>query len=75
MAELDNLQAEQAVLGSVLIDRGCLRRIGPLLREEDFAVELDRAIWRTLTEMDSGGRAIDGMTVAAAMRERGFSFK
>lgn len=71
MADLDNLQAEQAVLGSVLIDRGCLRRIGPLLREEDFAVELDRAIWRTLTEMDSGGRAIDGMTVAAAMRERG----
>lgn len=71
MAELDILQAEQAVLGSVLIDRSCLRRIGPLLREEDFALELDRAIWRTLAEMDSAGRAIDRMTVAAALRERG----
>ena len=43
MAEIDSIQAEQAVLGSVLIDHGCFRRIGALLREEDFAVELDRA--------------------------------
>lgn len=71
MAELDSIQAEQAVLGSVLIDRGCLRRVGPLLREGDFAVELDRAIWRVLTEMDGEGRAIDGITVATALRDRG----
>ena len=71
MAEIDSIQAEQAVLGSVLIDHGCLRRIGALLREEDFAVELDRAIWRVLTEMDGEGRAIDGLTVAAALKDRG----
>ena len=71
MAEIDSIQAEQAVLGSVLIDHGCLRRIGALLREEDFAVELDRAIWHVLTEMDGEGRAIDGLTVAAALKDRG----
>ena len=71
MAEIDSIQAEQAVLGSVLIDHGCLRRIGAILREEDFAVELDRAIWRVLTEMDGEGRAIDGLTVAAALKDRG----
>lgn len=71
MAEIDSIQAEQAVLGSVLIDHGCLRRIGALLREEDFAVELDRAIWRVLAEMDGEGRAIDGLTVAAALKDRG----
>lgn len=71
MAEIDSIQAEQAVLGSVLIDRNCFRQISPLLREEDFAVELDRTIWRVLAEMDGDGRAIDGLTVAAALRDRG----
>ena len=40
-----NLDAEQAVLGSVLIDPDAVHKIMPILTGEDFFSERHRWIW------------------------------
>ena len=35
---LEDLQAEQAVLGAMLIDGGCISAVAQRLREEDFVL-------------------------------------
>lgn len=60
-----NLEAEQAVLGSMLIDEDCIHSVLPKLREEDFYFEHYRQIWSTIQSMDARGKHIDALTVAA----------
>lgn len=62
------VEAEQAVLGSVLIDSPYLHRVAQVLREDDFSSELNRQIYRVLLAMDKEGKPIDGLTTAAVLR-------
>lgn len=63
-----NLQAEQAVLGSMLIDTGCIADVLPRLREDDFSIDTNRAIFETVRQMQHEGARIDALTVADAMK-------
>lgn len=66
MSSFASVEAEQAVLGSLLIDSGCTRRVAAQLRETDFSVALNRELYRLIVTMDREGKPIDGLTVCAA---------
>ena len=66
-----NLEAEQSVLGAVLIDARCLPDIIPVLRPDDFYLEQNREIYATILSMDAKSRAIDAITVLDELRASG----
>jgi len=66
-----SLEAEQAVLGSILIDSRCLTDIIGLLRPEDFYLEQNREIYETIYTMFNFSQTIDPVTVLDKMRELG----
>lgn len=70
MSNFASVEAEQAVLGSLLIDSGCVRRMASILRETDFSVALNQELFRVICTMDRDGQPIDGLTVCAeALRQ------
>lgn len=71
MRELRAIEAEQAVLGSMLIDSSCIKSVCKTVREEDFSVELNGLIFRTMAAMDVAGQSVDGITVASALEANG----
>ncbi len=65
------LEAEQAVLGSILIDSRCLEAVARLLRPQDFALELNRALYQIILAMDRAEQRIDPVTVLEGMKRAG----
>jgi len=66
-----SLEAEQSVLGSMLIDSRCVNDIIGLVRPDDFYLQANRDIYETIFEMFSFSQTIDPVTVLEKMRERG----
>ena len=66
-----SLEAEQAVLGSVLIDSRCLTDVIGILRPEDFYLQQNREIYETIYTMFNFSQTIDTVTVLDKMRELG----
>ena len=64
-------QAEQAVLGSMLIDPDCIKVVMDKLRPEDFYLRANRDIFETIYHMFVYSRPIDGVTVAGEMEKTG----
>ena len=65
------MEAEQAVLGSMLIDGRCINEVVGLVRPDDFYLQTNREIYETIYEMFSYSQPIDPVTVLDKMRERG----
>lgn len=71
MSNFASVETEQAVLGSLLIDSGCVRSVAAILRETDFSVALNQELFRVICTMDRDGQPIDGLTVCqVAKKER-----
>ena len=66
-----SLEAEQAVLGSILIDSRCLTDVIGILRPEDFYLKQNREIYETIYTMFNFSQTIDPVTVLDKMRELG----
>ena len=66
-----SLEAEQAVLGSILIDSRCLADVVGIVRPEDFFLEQNREIYETIYTMFNYSQTIDPVTVLDKMRELG----
>ncbi len=66
-----SLEAEQSVLGSMLIDSRCVNDIIGLVRPDDFYLQTNKEIYETIYEMFSYSQVIDPVTVLDKMRERG----
>jgi len=66
-----SLDAEQAVLGSILIDSRCAGDITDILRAEDFYFPVNQDIFRTVYSMFNFNKPIDPVTVIEQMREDG----
>lgn len=64
-------EAEQAVLGSMLIDSRCVADVIEKLRPEDFYVPLNRELFETIYAMFTLSQTIDPVTVLNRMQERG----
>ncbi len=58
-----NLEAEEAALGSLLIDPSAIMRIAPLLRPEDFYSERNRWIYEAVRKLHDQGQPPDFVTV------------
>lgn len=66
-----SLEAEQSVLGSMLIDSRCVNDVIGMVRPGDFYLQTNRDIYETIYEMFSYSQVIDPVTVLDKMRERG----
>ncbi len=66
-----SLEAEQAVLGSILIDSRCVADVIGLLHPEDFYLEQNREIFEVIYSMFNFSQTIDPVTVLDKMREAG----
>ncbi len=66
-----SLEAEQSVLGSILIDSRCVNDVIGLVRGDDFYLQTNREIFETIYEMFSYSQVIDPVTVLDKMKERG----
>ena len=67
-----SLEAEQAVLGSILIDSRCLTDVIGILHVEDFYLEQNRQIYETIYNMFNFSQTIDPVTVLDKMKELGY---
>ncbi len=64
-------EAEQAVLGSCLIDPACLPELLGALRPRDFYLDQNREIFETVFHMFTFAKPIDPVTVLDEMKVRG----
>ena len=63
--------AEQAVIGSMLINPACVPDVMERLRADELYIKLNRDIFETVSAMFSYGQIIDPVTVLAQMKIRG----
>ena len=66
-----SLEAEQAVLGSILIDSRCLTDVIGILRPADFYLQQNKEIYETIYTMFNFSQTIDPVTVLDKMKELG----
>ncbi|MBP3493988.1 MAG: replicative DNA helicase [Oscillospiraceae bacterium] len=64
-------EAEQAVLGSMLIDSDCVKDVMDQLQPQDFYLRQNREIFETIYSMFIYSKPIDGVTVAGEMEKNG----
>ena len=66
-----SVEAEQSVLGSMLIDARCVPEVIEALRIEDFYLRANREIYETIYSMFNFSLTIDPVTVLDHMRQNG----
>ena len=66
-----SLEAEQAVLGSILIDSRCITDVVGILTPDDFYLKQNREIFETIYTMFNFSQTIDPVTVLDKMKELG----
>ena len=66
-----SLEAEQAVLGSILIDSRCVADVVGIIKPEDFFLRSNREIYETIYTMFNFSQTIDPVTVLDKMKELG----
>lgn len=64
-------QAEQAVIGSLLIDPGCISQVIDRVKPAEFYIQANREIYETVLTMFSYGQTIDPVTVLEQLKQRG----
>ena len=67
-----SLEAEQAVLGSILIDSRCITDVVGVLKPEDFYLQQNREIYETIYTMFNYSQTIDPVTVLDKLKELGY---
>ena len=66
-----SLEAEQALLGSILIDSRCITDVIGVVQPEDFYLQQNREIFEAVYTMFNFSETIDPVTVLDKMRELG----
>ena len=72
MSELYNLEAEQSVLGSILLDRDAIGKITDILEEKDFYKEAHRVIYESMLKLYNSQSEIDLITLTDELRNKGY---
>ena len=68
-----SLEAEQAVIGSMLIDPSCIADMLELVRPDDFYLQQNKDIFTTIYTMFNYSADIDPVTVMDQMKQAGIS--
>jgi replicative DNA helicase len=66
-----SVEAEESVLGSMLLSKDAIAEVLELLREDDFYRPAHRTVFRSVLELYSHGGAVDAITVAEDLRRNG----
>jgi replicative DNA helicase len=66
-----NLEAEMALIGSILVDREIMGIVGEIVRSEDFYAHVHESIYGVLAHLYDRGEPLDKITVAEELRRRG----
>lgn len=66
-----NLEAEQSVLGSMLIDPECLPDVFAALKADSFYLERHKVIFNSMLIMNSARKPIDPVIIADALAKEG----
>jgi len=68
-----SVEAEQSVLGSILIDSRCVNDVILMLKPNDFYLDLNREIYETIISMTNNSKVIDAVTVLESLRGQGIA--
>ncbi len=66
-----SIEAEEAVLGSVLIDPEAIFRVGSFLKADDFYIVKNQWVWETCVRLHERREPIDFVTVTRELGARG----
>jgi replicative DNA helicase len=66
-----NLEAEESVLGAMLISREAVMAVVEIVTDEDFYRKSNQEIFKAITELFSKGEPIDSITVADYLKKKG----
>ena len=66
-----SVEAEQAVLGGLLLSNASWDRIGDVITESDFYRADHRVLWRTITRLVEENKPADVLTVSEALKVSG----
>ncbi|QQR79459.1 MAG: replicative DNA helicase [Deltaproteobacteria bacterium] len=66
-----NIEAEQAVLGSVMIENEAINRVVEFAEPEDFYRESHRKIFKAMLELSEKSEPIDLVTLTAQLKNKG----
>lgn len=64
-----NIEAEQSVLGAMLIEREAISKVAEFLRKEDFYREAHRLVYNAMLQLFNKNDAIDLITVTEYLRK------
>ena len=65
-----NIEAEQSVLGAMLIKKEAITQAQELLRPDDFYREAHRIVFETMLELAGDNEAVDLVTLTEALRKK-----
>jgi len=65
-----NLEAEQAVLGSMLIERAAVERASEILKADDFYRDAHRTIFDSILTLSLRDEPVDAITLSEELRSR-----
>ncbi len=65
-----NLEAEMAVIGSILVDREMMATISEILQPQDFYALMHETIFSALIQLYDRGEPLDKITIAEELRQR-----
>src|SRR5262245_23528729 len=66
-----NLEAEQSVLGAILLDNASLAKAMEVLTEDDFYRTAHRKIYMAMLELSEHGEVVDQITLSEHLRMKG----
>jgi replicative DNA helicase len=66
-----SIEAEQSVLGGLLLSNASWDRVGDMVSEVDFYRADHRTLWRTITRLIEDNKPADILTVAEALKSTG----
>jgi replicative DNA helicase len=66
-----NLEAEESVLGAMLLSPGAIDAVGEILRPSDFYRESHQKVYKAAVDLYAQGEPVDAITLVDALEERG----
>ena len=66
-----NLEAEQSVLGAILLDNDAINHALEIVGDDDFYREVHKNIFRSMVELTDRGEPVDAITLTNILRNKG----
>jgi replicative DNA helicase len=66
-----NLEAEMALLGSILVDREIMAVVAEIVKPQDFYAHVHESIYQAIVQLYDRGEPLDKITVSEELKRRG----